>query len=122
MPEAFQVHADGLRIRFTVPLDAASVGNAGRYRIEQWAYRWSGVYGSFHYSVLRPGEIGHDRLSVKSAKLLADGRTIFLEVPGLRPVDQIQVHMDLQAADGQPLRFDLYGTIHALSPPFARAD
>jgi hypothetical protein len=116
MPEAFHVHADGLRIQFTVPVDPASAGNVARYRIEQWRYRWSGVYGSFHYSVERPGQIGHDSLAVSSARLLADGRTIFLEVPGLGPVDQIQVHADLTAADGRPMRFDLYGTIHALGP------
>jgi hypothetical protein len=103
-------------VRFTQPLDMASAVDPARYRIEQWNYKWSATYGSFHYSVRRPDEIGHDELKVLSARLLPDRRTVFLAISGLEPVDQIHVHVNLRASAGRPLRFDVYGTIHALAP------
>lgn len=118
MPEAFHVHENGLRVRFTQPVNPIAAERRSSYRIELWNYRWSATYGSFHYSVRRPAEIGHDTLHVTAAHLLPDGRTVFLEVPDLQPVDQIHLHVDLEIMDGHPLRFDLYGTIHALGPLF----
>jgi hypothetical protein len=107
MPEAFHVHANGIRVRFTQPLDVTSASDPASFRIEQWNYQWSATYGSFHYSVRRPGEIGHDKLRVESSHLLPDRRTVFLAVSGLEPVDQIHVHVNVRASDGRPLRFDL---------------
>jgi hypothetical protein len=118
MPAAFHAHENGLRVRFTVPLDPAVAASPSNYRIEQWNYRWSATYGSFHYSVREPGEIGHDTLRVVSAHLLPDGQSVFLEVPELQPVDQLHLHVDLRAGNGRPMRFDLYATIHQLAAPF----
>jgi hypothetical protein len=118
MPEAFHVHENGLRVRFTRPVDPVAAERRSNYRIEQWNYKWSATYGSFHYSIRRPGEIGHDALHVSSARLLSDGRTVFLEVSDLQPVDQIQLHVDVNSLDGHPLRFNVYGTIRALGAPF----
>ena len=61
-----------------------------------------------------PGKEAHDKLAVKSAKLSADGKTLFLEVDGLQPADQYSVKYSVVAADGTDLRSELIGTIHKL--------
>ena len=59
-----------------------------------------------------PTKEGHDTLDVRSAKLRADGRTVFLEIPDLKPVMQLQVQYNLTANDGASLRGKIYATIN----------
>ena len=54
-------------------------------------------------------------LAVKSAKLLADGKTVFLEITGIQPVHQMQLTYDIKAADGQKMKSTIYNTIHKLN-------
>jgi hypothetical protein len=116
MPSSFAVHQDGVKIDFTQPLNAAAA-RPENFRVEQWNYRWSSTYGSFHYSPSNPERIGHDVLEVSSVRLAPDENAVFLEIRGLRRVDQLHIHTDLVTADGVPLTFDIYGTINALAPP-----
>jgi len=122
MPVSFHLHQSGVRISFSQPLERSSAVQPENYRLEHWNYRWSSTYGSFHYSVKEPERIGHDALEVRSVELLADGRTVYLEVRELREVDQLHVHTDIRAVDGTPLRFDIYGTVKVLAPPFRPAE
>src|SRR5262249_6345204 len=59
-----------------------------------------------------PRQEGHDEVNITSATLLADGRTVFLEIPDLRPVMQLAVGFVLKAHDGAPIRQTLHCTIH----------
>ena len=40
-----------------------------------------------------PGQPGHDPLTIRSAHVLDDGRTLFLEIPDLQPVNQLHLHL-----------------------------
>ncbi len=62
-----------------------------------------------------PGQPGHDPIAIRSAHVLADGRTLFLEIPDLQPVNQLHLHVRPNAA-GPPL--DLFATVHRLAAPF----
>ncbi|RUL86960.1 LamG-like jellyroll fold domain-containing protein [Tautonia sociabilis] len=121
MPSAFQAFEDGLKLTFSVPIDPQTAADPRRYRAERWNYRWSGTYGSFHYSPSDPSRIGHDPVPITAAEPLPDGRGVFLRVPDLAPVDQLWLATDLLDADGSPLRFDLYATLHALRPPISES-
>jgi hypothetical protein len=116
MPSSFAVHENGVKIGFTRPLAESSV-RPENFRVEQWNYRWASTYGSFHYSAADPERIGHDRLVVSAVRRLPEENAVFLEIPGLRPVDQLHIHTELAASDSTPLAFDLYGTANALAPP-----
>ena len=35
--------------------------------IEQWNYKWTSTYGSYHYCVKDAERVGHDRVEVRSA-------------------------------------------------------
>jgi azurin len=46
--------------------------------------------------------------------VLADGRSLFLELPGLEPVNQLHLHV----AVGPGTTRDVFATVHALAEPF----
>src|SRR5262249_10804118 len=50
LPSALGVYDDGIRISFTQKLDRERAQEVKRWRVEQWNYRWSGDYGSKHWS------------------------------------------------------------------------
>ena len=54
-------------------------------------------------------------------RLLADQRTVLLEIPDLRPVNQMEIKYNLTFADGKTLRGEIYNTIHRLRPAFVEA-
>jgi len=112
-----RVHGDGVRLDFTFELDPATAGSASSYSVERWNYQWSADYGSDHYSVDRPGETGNDTVAVESATVAADGRSVFLELDDVRPVDQMMIRMDITASDGTPYKEVAYLTVHRVSDP-----
>jgi hypothetical protein len=114
VPVAWHAQHNGLRLMFTQPLEKETAEDVGSYGVEQWNYRYAAQYGSKDWSVANPQKEGHDTLDVRSAKLLADGRTVFLEIPGLKPVMQLQLQYNLNAKDGASLRGKLYATINRL--------
>lgn len=116
MPVQSHVAKNGIRIRFSADLDAATAQDASSYAVEVWNYRYSGGYGSPELSVKDPAKQAHDRLEVKSARLAADRRTLFLEIPGMTEADQYSVRYSISAADGTELRSEIIGTIHKVGP------
>jgi hypothetical protein len=119
MPTGLHVTAKGVSISFTTPLDAASVADAENYSVDIWNYKWTATYGSGDYSTLpqpngKPKE-GRDPLTIKSATLSADGKTVFLEVPDIKPAMQMKIRIKIKAADGTPINTDIHNTIHNLA-------
>src|SRR6185369_12446176 len=104
MPTDFRVVAGGIELAFSQPLDPAAAEDVGSYGIEQWNYKWGEQYGSPDYSVKDPAKQGHDEVTVESAKLLADRKTVRLSIPDLRPVMQMQINVDVDAADGTNIK------------------
>ncbi|MDB5323106.1 MAG: hypothetical protein JWN40_4737 [Phycisphaerales bacterium] len=111
-PKELHATAKGISITFTDPLDPATASEPGSYDIEQWTYKWSSAYGSPEFSVANPTKKGHDTVEVKSAKLQADGRTVFLEISGLAPVMQMAITYKLKAAGGANVEGVVYNTIN----------
>jgi ribosomal protein L35AE/L33A len=114
MPVKAHVAQNGVQLKFSCDLDAKSAGDPQSYNVELWNYRYSGAYGSPEFSVKEPGKARHDTLTVKSASLGADKRTVFLEIEGLQPADQYSVKYTVNAADGTEVRSEIVGTIHKL--------
>jgi hypothetical protein len=135
MPIALAASKKGIRLDFTCELDVQTAADAGNWNVEVWNYVWSSAYGSPEISTLESKvvatELGtdgkmqfskaqlaerkHDPLVVKSATVSADRKSVFLEVPDLRPVMQMQLKYELKSADGAELRGQVTNTIHALA-------
>jgi azurin len=111
---AFHAHENGVRLSFTRPVDRAVAGAAGSHFAQAWNYRYGAAYGSPEFSPHHPGTPGHDPLTIISAHVLADGHTVFLEIPDLQPVNQLHLHIRVDA--GPPL--DVFATVHRLGAPF----
>ncbi len=118
LPCGFHVHEDGVVIEFTRPVDPNIAADPNRHFAQCWNYRYSGAYGSPEFSARHYGIPGHDVLAIKSAKILDDGKRLFLEIPELQPVNQL--HLSLQLSDDDTT--DLFLTIHALDEPFAGSE
>jgi mono/diheme cytochrome c family protein len=118
LPVAVHAGQQGIVVRFASRLDAAAARDASHYQLQSWSYRRSSAYGSGHFR--RDGTAGHDRANV-AAHLSADGHSVLLVVPEMRPVMQMQLDYDLRSAAGQPLRNTLYLTVHSVDPLDLRA-
>ena len=101
-------------ITFSAPLETAAANDAGSFSVAQWNYRYAAQYGSKDWSVANPDKQGHDEVEIKSARLLPDGRTVFLETPLLRPVMQMEVKYSLNSIEGNPFRNQFWLTLNRL--------
>lgn len=112
LPVQLQVKHTGIAITFAIPLDPGMANDQQNFGIEQWNYKWSGKYGSSKYKPSRPDQVGTDEVDIKSAKLLPDGRTVFLEIPDIHPVMQMSIQVHLAGADGAPIECEIDPTIN----------
>ncbi len=114
LPVAFHARQNGVLLTFTQPVDRAVAEDVKAHFAQAWNYRYGASYGSPEFSPRHPGTPGHDPLAIRSASVLDDGRTLFLEIPELQPVSQL--HLYLRVGPGHPI--DLFGTVHKLAGPF----
>ena len=113
MPVGFHVHENGVTIKFSQPLDSNVSANPKAHFAQAWNYRYGSAYGSSEYSTRHYGVRGHDRLDIKSSHVLDDGRTLFVEIPDMQPVNTL--HLQLSIAADKTV--DLYATCHRLDSP-----
>lgn len=119
LPVAWHAHANGLMLTFSQPLARGTAEDPGSYAVKRWNYRYAAQYGSKDWSVAAPDQEGRDDVPVKSAKLLPDGRTVFLDLGELAPVMQMEVKWNLDAINGKPMRNQLWLTLNKLDEAFA---
>ncbi|MGV3532716.1 MAG: hypothetical protein ACO1QR_10135 [Chthoniobacteraceae bacterium] len=129
MPIVMRTRADGIEIQFTDSLNTQLAADPENWNIEVWNYIWSSAYGSPEVSTIaagvKPGakeyseqelkQQKHDPVPVKSVTIGTDDRTVFLEIPGLKPVMQMSIRYNLKTAEGADLKGEIVNTIHALN-------
>jgi hypothetical protein len=115
LPVASHVHENGVLITFSRPVDRAVASDPKSHFAQAWNYRYGPAYGSPDLARRHPGLPGHEALAIRSATVLEDGRTLFLELPDLQPVNQLQLHLRVDSAPAH----DLFLTVHKLAPPFS---
>lgn len=118
LPVAWHAHANGLMLTFSQPLKRETAEDVGSYSVKRWNYRYAQEYGSKDWSVASPDKEGRDDVAVKSAKLMPDGRNVFLELDSLAPVMQMEVKWNLDAMDGKPMRGPLWLTVNKLDKAY----
>ncbi len=110
----FESYKNGVALTFTQELDREAAQEPSNYQMESWNYKWSAAYGSPDYKPSAPGQIGHDEVEVRSATLL-EKRTVFLELPDLKPVDQLAINATLFSWDGRPVEQTAVLTLNSIS-------
>jgi putative heme-binding domain-containing protein len=123
VPTGFHTHENGIRITFSLPIDVSIASDAKQHFAQCWNYRYSEAYGSLEYSTSHPGVPGHDPLEIASVQILPDGRSLFLEIPELQPVNVLHLRLHVNADDSLTCSptgqgHDLFVTVHKLDKPF----
>ena len=98
----------GILLRFDVALDATKATNPDNYSFATWHYKRAYTYGSAQYKA--DGKTGNDWLTASSAYLSTDGKSVFIGVPGLKPVEQLRIGWALASAAGAEMRQNAYTT------------
>ncbi len=121
MPKDLHIKSTGIEITFTNPLDAELAKDPENYAVDQWNYLWAQTYGSKMYSVKDPTKTLGDKgqsaykgedVKIKSVKVSNGNKTVFLELENVQPVMQYRVRYNLDSADGELVRQEVYGTIN----------
>jgi sugar lactone lactonase YvrE len=108
-----QVTPEGLKLSFNFDLDREVASNVVSFEGQQWNYKWTGNYGSpmFHPET---GEEEIQELHIDKATVRDNGRSVVLQTPDLRVVNQLHLHVRLKDADGKAFEDEIYWTINAL--------
>jgi putative heme-binding domain-containing protein len=114
LPRRFHVHRNGVLVEFTRPLDRPTAEDVSRHFAQCWNYRYSSAYGSPEFSPSHYGTPGHDPLTIASARVLADGRSLFVEMPDLQPVNQLHLYLGIDRDRPR----EMFVTVHKLDGPF----
>jgi hypothetical protein len=128
VPDHFEATAVGVRLHFAEALNKEIASDVTSYNAQRWNYVRSVQYGSGEFSVDHPDleseknaleneSKGHrirDAVTVKSAKLQADGRTVELELEGMKPSLGFKVGYDLEDDHAKVIKGEVFATIYAL--------
>ena len=111
-PAKLTVKPNGVNIAFTSELETASAVDAGNYSVRQWNYKWSADYGSGEYKT--DGSKGMEDVEVKSVKVADDKKSVFLELSGMKQVEQMEIKFNLKSAAGAVIPGRILNTINAV--------
>lgn len=117
LPVDFAVKTTGVEFRFSDPLDPQTASVLTNFTAERWNYFYSGNYYSPEYSVTHPKDPKHDILTIQSAQLSADARTLTLDIADMRKSQQLPLNLKLRTADGRPIERVVHLTVPILAHP-----
>lgn len=109
-----KTYHNGIALTFSRELNRDDVVNVDNYQIEAWNYHWSSTYGSPDLRPSAPGQLGRDPVEPVSVTLLPDNKTLFIEIPDLKPVDQMGISYSLRSADGTAIENTAYLTLNGV--------
>lgn len=109
-PSSFQAREGGIIVNFSVELNEESVSDPSNFSVSRWDYQRSAQYGSGRYRT--DGTPGQEMLPVFSSHLSDDGRSLFLAVPNMGEVMQMDLGYQIEAADGTQIDDHLYLTVN----------
>ncbi|MFK8113277.1 MAG: DUF6797 domain-containing protein [Rubripirellula sp.] len=113
LPVGFHVHQNGVRVSFSEQLDPTIAEKASHHFAQSWNYRYSGSYGSPEYSARQLGLRGHDVLTIETATVQPDGKSLFLEIPDLQLTNQLHLLIKCSAE----VEHDLFVTVNHMDAP-----
>lgn len=107
LPVGLAAHVGGISLTFTDPVDPQSAVDPNNYLVDTWGLKRTANYGSDRYD--------EKSLQITSAKASADGRTVTLQIPEIRPTWCMEVSYKLKAAGGATFTRTIQNTIHQLA-------
>jgi len=102
----------GIVLKFDSPLEAESAGQVRNYQVKRWQYNRTQEYGSGHFKL--DGTPGEEPLKVLASYLSKDKKSVFLVVPDMTEVEQMEVSYQISAEDGTSLNDGFWLTINKI--------
>jgi len=106
MPVAMKALQTGIDITFSEELEKSIAELPDNYTVTTWELKRTRNYGSDRYNTTT--------LTVNSAHLGADKKTVTLTLSAIAPVHVMEITYTLRAADGTPVEGVIQNTIHTL--------
>jgi putative heme-binding domain-containing protein len=106
LPIGLHAKKNGMTIQFSGALDPKTAGDPKNYAVQTWSLKRSEQYGSKHYDE-KPAK-------VTGATVSADGKTVTLEIEGIKPTWSMEIKYNVKASDGTAVQGFLHNTIHHL--------
>ncbi len=116
MPRTLKVRDGGIEIGFIQKLDKELAEDPESFSISGSDLRWTHDYGTGEFQVGHRDSAGppkgRTKFPITSAKLLPDGKSVFIEVENLQPVHMMQIDVDLETTEGDEIVTKIWNTIH----------
>ncbi len=103
---------DGLLVQFAEPLEPGFATNFGNFSLQRWNYHRTAAYGSGHYKL--DDAAGQEFVSIHGVLISQDRKSVFLYVPGMKPVNQMELTFRLKHDAGGEFDGHVYYTVQAL--------
>jgi len=117
-PIGMKVYANGVRLNFSTALDRKIAEDIDSWSAEQWNYKWTSQYGSKDWSAKDPAKQGRDAVSIKNAKLLPNGKDVFLHMEKVLPVHSMAIKYNLDTKDSRIFKGTFHLTVNKVGPVF----
>jgi len=107
MPLGWKVRKTGIDLTFTDALDPEVANDPDSFSAVWFQVESTADYGSPEFSPLDKAKRGRQPIAISAAKLGADGKTVSLEIPDLKPVTNLIVKYSLRSAAGAKLNSEV---------------
>ncbi|WP_163381548.1 DUF6797 domain-containing protein [Cyclobacterium sp. SYSU L10401] len=115
LPLDYKVRDGGVILRFEQELDEEKATDLANYQVKRWNYLRTEKYGSGHYKL--DGSVGEENLPVLDVFLSDDRKAVFLSVPQITEVMQMEVAYDLATAKGSTWSDKVWMTVNEVQLP-----
>ncbi|MFH5883030.1 DUF6797 domain-containing protein [Halalkalibaculum sp. DA3122] len=115
LPEDFRVREGGVILRFGTELDEEMATNPANYQVKRWNYRRTEEYGSGHFKL--DGSPGEELMPVFSAHLSDDNRSVFIAIPDIQEVMQMEIAYNLETSAGEAMDDEFWFTVNDVEQP-----
>jgi len=120
LPVDYKVRDGGIMLRFGQELDQETANDLSNYQVKRWNYLRTEKYGSGHYQL--DGSVGEENLPVLAVHLSEDKKGVFLVVPNIAVVMQMEVAFNLKTVEGTAWNDKVWMTVNAVNMPNLKAE
>ena len=106
LPVGLEAKPDGMKVRFSGPLDEAFARDIKNWRVKVWSLKRTRNYGSKHYD--------EKPLEITSVEVASDGQTVFLSMPKISPTWCMEIRYSIRSKDGKTIDGVVHNTVHQL--------
>ncbi|MDF1656834.1 MAG: hypothetical protein P1U58_04435 [Verrucomicrobiales bacterium] len=111
LPTRVKASKRGLLMSFDEPLSEELASEIGRYSVDRWNYEQTHNYGSGNFRL--DGDPGQESVSVSSAILSKDRKSLFIGIPQMQPSHSLRLTYRLPHSEVTSIE-SLYLTIQSL--------